>query len=81
MLQMARGAMAKTQLCFGWLSELAVREHIEHGALLARIMQFLSDENDKLTVNFVMTFPTCFLAAPVEGPQLKFPASNLLCKL
>jgi len=43
MLQMARGAMAKTQLCFGWLSELAVREHIEHGALLARIMQFLSD--------------------------------------
>ena len=44
MLQMSRGPFAKTQLCFGWLSELAVREHgAEHGALLSRCMQFLSD--------------------------------------
>jgi len=45
MLQMARGPMAKTQLCWSWLSELAVREHPEeaHGALLSRAMQFLSD--------------------------------------
>jgi len=45
MLQMARGPLAKTQLCFGWLSEFAIREYDEtsHGALLSRCMQFLSD--------------------------------------
>jgi hypothetical protein len=44
MLQMARGPLAKTQLCFGWMSEFATREHGEaHGALLSRTMQFMSD--------------------------------------
>ena len=45
MLQMARGPLAKTQLCWSWLSEFAVREHSDeaHGALLSRSMQFLSD--------------------------------------
>mmetsp|Transcript_6996 Transcript_6996/g.17108 ORF Transcript_6996/g.17108 Transcript_6996/m.17108 type:complete len:670 (+) Transcript_6996:113-2122(+) len=45
MLQMARGPLAKTQLCFGWLSEFALREigQEAHGALLSRCMQFLSD--------------------------------------
>lgn len=46
MLQMARGPLAKTQLCFGWLSELTIRELDSggtHGALLSRCMQFLSD--------------------------------------
>ena len=45
MLQIARGPLAKTQLCFGWLSEFSVREYDEgaHGALLSRCMQFLSD--------------------------------------
>ena len=44
-LQIARGPLAKTQLCFGWLSEFANREYEEtgHGALLSRCMQFLSD--------------------------------------
>merc|ERR1739848_548403 len=42
---MARGPLAKTQLCFGWLSEFALREigQEAHGALLSRCMQFLSD--------------------------------------
>jgi hypothetical protein len=46
MLQMARGPLAKTQLCFGWLSEFTIRELENggtHGALLSRCMQFLSD--------------------------------------
>ena len=45
MLQVARGPLAKTQLCFFWLSEFAVREYDEgaHGALISRCMQFLSD--------------------------------------
>lgn len=45
MLQMARGPLAKTQLCFGWISEFAIRELEEgsHPALLSRCMQFLSD--------------------------------------
>jgi hypothetical protein len=45
MLQMARGPLAKTQLCFFWLSEFAVREYEEgaQGALISRCMQFLSD--------------------------------------
>ena len=28
MLQMARGPYAKVQLCFGWLSEFIIREHL-----------------------------------------------------
>ena len=44
MLKMARGPLAKTQLCWQWLSELAIREHADlHGALLSRAMQFMSD--------------------------------------
>ena len=44
MLKMARGPLAKTQLCWQWLSELAIREHSDlHGALLSRAMQFMSD--------------------------------------
>ena len=45
MLQTARGALAKTQLCWFWLSEFLTREYEDgaHGALLSRCMQFLSD--------------------------------------
>ena len=48
-LQMARGPYAKTQLCWQWLSELIIREHLA-GTLgkvgppiISRIIQFLGD--------------------------------------
>ena len=48
-LQMARGPYAKTQLCWHWLSELIIREHLA-GTLgqvgppiISRIIQFLGD--------------------------------------
>jgi hypothetical protein len=48
-LQMARGPYAKTQLCWNWLSEFIVREHLagsmgEVGSpIISRVMQFLGD--------------------------------------
>ena len=48
-LQMARGPYAKTQLCFNWLSEFVVREHLAGslGAvgppIISRVFQFLGD--------------------------------------
>ena len=48
-LQMARGPYAKTQLCWHWLSEFVIREHLagSTGAvgppIISRISQFLGD--------------------------------------
>jgi hypothetical protein len=48
-LQMARGKYAKTQLCFGWLSEFITREHLngmlgEVGPpIISRTIQFMGD--------------------------------------
>jgi len=48
-LQMAKGPYAKTQLCFNWLSEFIVREHLagtlgEVGPpIISRVFQFLGD--------------------------------------
>jgi hypothetical protein len=48
-LQMARGPAAKTQLCWAWLSEFIIREHLAGslgsvGApIISRIIQFLGD--------------------------------------
>lgn len=48
-LQMARGPYAKTQLCWQWLSEFIIREHLagslgEVGPpIISRIVQFLGD--------------------------------------
>lgn len=48
-LQMARGPYAKTQLCWNWLSEFIIREHLagsmgEVGPpIISRIIQFLGD--------------------------------------
>lgn len=48
-LQMARGPYAKTQLCFNWLSEFIVREHLAGSLgkvgppIISRIFQFLGD--------------------------------------
>jgi predicted membrane chloride channel (bestrophin family) len=48
-LQMARGPYAKTQLCWNWLSEFIIREHLagSMGAvgppIISRIIQFLGD--------------------------------------
>jgi len=48
-LQMARGPSAKTQLCFSWLSEFIVREHLAGSLgkvgppIISRIFQFLGD--------------------------------------
>jgi len=48
-LQIARGPYAKTQLCFNWLSEFIVREHLSGSLgnvappIISRIFQFLGD--------------------------------------
>ena len=48
-LQMAKGPSAKTQLCWNWLSEFIIREHLagSTGAvgapIISRIIQFLGD--------------------------------------
>jgi hypothetical protein len=48
-LQMARGPYAKTQLCWQWLSEFCIREHLAGSTgnvgppIISRIIQFLSD--------------------------------------
>lgn len=48
-LQMARGASAKTQLCWYWLSEFVIREHLNGSTgkvgppIISRIIQFLGD--------------------------------------
>jgi hypothetical protein len=48
-LQMARGPSAKTQLCFNWLSEFIIREHLAGSLgvvgppIISRIFQFLGD--------------------------------------
>jgi len=48
-LQMARGPHAKTQICFNWLSEFIVREHLAGSLgkvgppIISRIFQFLGD--------------------------------------
>lgn len=48
-LQMARGASAKTQLCWNWLSEFVTREHLAGSTgkvgppIISRIIQFLGD--------------------------------------
>lgn len=48
-LQRARGPYAKTQLCWAWISEFVIREHLagnlgEVGApIISRVVQFLSD--------------------------------------
>jgi predicted membrane chloride channel (bestrophin family) len=48
-LQMARGPYAKTQLCWNWLSEFVIREHLSGSTgkvgppIISRIIQFLSD--------------------------------------
>ena len=48
-LQMARGPYAKTQLCWGWLSEFCIREHLAGSTgnvgppIISRVIQFLSD--------------------------------------
>eukprot|EP00536_Pseudo-nitzschia_multiseries_P001426 jgi/Psemu1/250553/estExt_Genewise1Plus.C_180172 len=49
LLQIARGPYAKTQLCFSWLTEFIIREHLAGtlGAvgppIISRIVQFLGD--------------------------------------
>mmetsp|Transcript_4853 Transcript_4853/g.8426 ORF Transcript_4853/g.8426 Transcript_4853/m.8426 type:complete len:291 (-) Transcript_4853:236-1108(-) len=49
MLQRARGAYAKTSLCFMWLQEFFTREHLNggtgpvHAAIISRLHQFCSD--------------------------------------
>jgi hypothetical protein len=46
---MARGPYAKTQLCWGWLSEFCIREHLAGSTgnvgppIISRIIQFLGD--------------------------------------
>ena len=48
-LQLARGPYAKTQLCFNWLSEFIIREHLSGSLgdvappIISRIFQFLGD--------------------------------------
>ena len=48
-LQMARGPAAKTQLCWYWLTEFIIREHLNGSTgkvgppIISRIIQFLSD--------------------------------------
>ena len=48
-LQMARGPAAKTQLCWAWLSEFIIREHLAGSLgnvgppIVSRIIQFLGD--------------------------------------
>jgi predicted membrane chloride channel (bestrophin family) len=48
-LQMARGPYAKTQLCWQWLSEFIIREHLAGSTgkvgppIISRVVQFLSD--------------------------------------
>ena len=48
-LQMARGPYAKTQLCWNWLSEFCIREHLAGSLgkvgppIISRIIQFLGD--------------------------------------
>mmetsp|Transcript_27198 Transcript_27198/g.75024 ORF Transcript_27198/g.75024 Transcript_27198/m.75024 type:complete len:609 (-) Transcript_27198:81-1907(-) len=48
-LQMARGPSAKTQLCWQWLSEFIIREHLAGSTghvgppIISRIIQFLGD--------------------------------------
>jgi predicted membrane chloride channel (bestrophin family) len=49
LLQIARGPWAKTQLCFNWLSEFIIREHLAGSLgnvgppIISRIIQFLGD--------------------------------------
>jgi len=49
MLQMAKGPYAKTQLCWQWLSEFIIREHLAGSLgkvgppIISRIIQFLGD--------------------------------------
>ena len=48
-LQMARGPYAKTQLCWNWLSEFIIREHLAGSLgkvgppIVSRVIQFLGD--------------------------------------
>mmetsp|Transcript_6923 Transcript_6923/g.7609 ORF Transcript_6923/g.7609 Transcript_6923/m.7609 type:complete len:695 (+) Transcript_6923:132-2216(+) len=48
-LQIARGPQAKTQLCFNWLTEFVIREHLAGSLgnvgppIISRIIQFLGD--------------------------------------
>lgn len=48
-LQIARGPYAKTQLCFNWLTEFIIREHLAGSLgnvappIISRIVQFLGD--------------------------------------
>lgn len=48
-LQMARGPYAKTQLCWSWLSEFVIREHLAGSTgdvgppIISRVIQFLGD--------------------------------------
>lgn len=48
-LRMARGPLAKTQLCWYWLTEFIIREHLNGSTgkvgppIISRIIQFLSD--------------------------------------
>ncbi|KAL7535466.1 hypothetical protein ACHAXR_006505 [Thalassiosira sp. AJA248-18] len=48
-LQRARGPYAKTQLCFSWLSDFIIREHLAGSMgnvgppIISRVVQFLSD--------------------------------------
>ena len=48
-LQLARGPYAKTQLCWNWLSEFVIREHLAGSLgpvgppIISRIVQFLGD--------------------------------------
>jgi predicted membrane chloride channel (bestrophin family) len=49
LLQIARGPWAKTQLCFNWLTEFVIREHLAGSLgtvgppIISRIVQFLGD--------------------------------------
>ena len=49
LLQIARGPWAKTQLCFNWLTEFIIREHLAGSLgdvappIISRIVQFLGD--------------------------------------
>ena len=66
MLQLARGPLAKTQLCWSWLSEFINRESNEGStgncgqALFSRVNQFLSDGmlnyNDARKIMFIRKF-------------------------
>jgi predicted membrane chloride channel (bestrophin family) len=86
-LQMARGPYAKTQLCWQWLSEFCIREHLagstgDVGApIISRIIQFLGDGmifyNHSRKIMFI-PFPFVHAQLSVLFVVIMIPAIPLL---